>query len=211
MLDRREFLRASGAGLAGLVSSAYALAEPPRPATPTTPQTPQTPQIKYPQKLVYTPYTRENAHLKKAGWEAFLFTYDEWQDFQKFRDARMNEKYPSKQPRLHALEIKAHALAKITDIDFSFFMTKGEVNDYNSELSMFNRVEDPIQINQIYGLNLTPDEFVRNQGAMIVWSLNRHYSYHRSEEIYRSQRSAKESEEKKKKQHPIPPTLKPLK
>jgi len=133
--------------------------------------------------------------------ETLMFTYEEWKSFNHYRKSQDNLKDSELPDTPHVLELKASLMIRLPGLTKSL-LSKKETDQFNSEIGMFDPMFDVYEIDRKYGLHLTPEEFQKNIGAMILWSIDRHYSYRQSTEIYKAE---KEKGAKSRKKKPISP------
>lgn len=163
MLNRRDFLRASAvifAGLTGLVSSSEASTHfDTKPAIPFSHQ--------YTEDLINQ--IRVYASSRDYYRKAIIITYEEWKDFNRYRESPESSDRNRQINGPHSVEVKALLMTKNPGITLSI-LTQKEVQEYNSELIMFDPLIDIPEINIKYTLHLSREEFQkksRSNGFMV--------------------------------------------
>ena len=173
MLNRRNFIRASGIALTGLASLVWSVDASPK----------FNPAVLNPfkQEDLQKELERAREEMKYAK-ESMIFSYEEW------KAAKEEPKFLMSEEEIKAflqaqirLRKKARLIILESDIAYSFF-TKNERDDYESELKMLEPIYDKVEINQKYGLDFTTEQFQKSLGAKILWYLEREYGYRYSDE-----------------------------
>lgn len=179
MPNRRDFLKASGTvlltGLTALVTDVNdAQASPHFDSKPPTPFS-----SPYFEDLINQSraYELSKEHQRKI----FLFTYEEWKDFNRYRESPESSTRRKQINGPHPLEVKATLMTLNPKLVFSL-LTPKEKQDYELELILFDSYIDASTISIKYSLNIPREEFRKNLGAMIIWSFDRHYNYRKSNE-----------------------------
>ena len=179
MLNRRDFLTASGTamlvGLASLVNDSSASPNYNSDSLNSFYQVDT-------QDLINQ--AREYEKTKDFLRGIYLFTYEEWNDFNRYRESSESSARNRKINGPHRVEIKALFMVQNPSLTWGI-LTKREIDFYQSEVNIQDPIDwqnDRILINQKYSLHLTYEEFMSNPGAIALWLLNRHYSYRYSDE-----------------------------
>lgn len=179
MLDRKDFLRATGAvflGLAGLVNiDASPLLNSYRNNKPV--------DIKnYPGDLrglrVEINYTRDT----------MIINYEEWKAEKESPDSPKNAKETKALIKSKILLLsKSRLILKHPERAYGF-LTEEEKELYELEIKMMNPLIDRVEINKKYNLNLSIQEFQNNEGARILWFLERYHDYRYCEELDKTEK-----------------------